>query len=214
MKQRSLAIAIPGESMPLEAVRCYGRLMLRFMSHPIPGLGHLSQAMFSASILPYARAKVVEMALSQGASHVLMLDTDMTYPETLVERLLAHDRPFVACNATTRRPPIRWCAKDKAGHEMDSSKGRGLQKAGSCGLAVALIERCVFEAIPTPRFFFEWTGAGWRGEDIWFCDRAIERGFQPMIDHDLSREIGHVGNHTYTCEDVAGSAQADESSPI
>ena len=198
--------------MPMEAVRCYGRLMLRLFTHPPPGLSQVAQAMFAASILPYARAQVVKMALSQGATHVLMLDTDMLYPETVVERLIAHDRPFVACNATTRRPPIRWCAKDKAGEVMDSNKGRGLQKAASCGLAVALIERRVFEAIPAPKFFFEWTGDGWRGEDIWFCDRAIDAGFQPMIDHDLSREIGHVGTYAYTGEDVPNESTPAESS--
>jgi hypothetical protein len=93
-------------------------------------------------------------------------------------------------------------AKNKAGEIMDSTHSKGLEQAGTCGLAACLIERRVFEAIPAPRFNFEYTPKGWRGEDIWFCDRATEAGFQPMIDHDLSREIGHVGNHVYTGADI------------
>lgn len=202
MKPISVAVAIPGESMPLESVRAYGRLLLRLCASPPPGVVQVSQSMFAASILPFARAKVIDQALEGGATHVLMLDSDMTYPGELVHRLLEHGRPFVACNATTRRAPVRWCAKDKSGDVMNSSERHGLEKASSCGLAVALIERRVFEAIPAPRFQFEFTERGWRGEDIWFCDRAIEAGFQPMIDHDLSREIGHVGAYEYSAEDV------------
>lgn len=202
MNPIKLAICIPGESMPIESVRSYGRLMLNLLGHPVVGLTGVSQHMTASSMLPYARAKVVSDALNSGATHMLMLDTDMVYPGHIIRRLLAHERPFVACNATTRRHPVRWVAKGTDGKPIDSTSQKGLTKAVSCGLAVALLERRVFEAIPSPRFNFEYTENGWRGEDIWFCDRAREAGFQPMIDNELSREVGHVGNYTFTAEDI------------
>lgn len=204
MKPIHIAVAIPGEAMPIESVRCYGRLLQRLLTNPVPGLAQVSQSMFASSILPYARSRVIESALKNGATHILMLDSDMTYPGDLVHRLIAHGRPFVACNATTRRAPIHWVAKDKAGHRMDSSNSKGLEAASVVGAAVCLIERRVFEAIPLPKFDFEYTEKGWNGEDVYFSRRAIEAGFRPMIDHDASREIGHVGTYEFGGKDIAG----------
>lgn len=199
-----ISISIPGESLPIESARCFGRLLLRLCTRPPKGVTAVSQSFFASSMLPHARQQVVQQALDQGATHVLCLDADMTYPDDLVDELLRHGRPFIACNATTRRNPIRWVAKSKQGDLMDSNERTGLEGASVCGLAVALIERRVFEAIPQPWFNFEHTEKGWIGEDVWFCRRAINSGFRPMIHHELSRKIGHIGSREYSGADAPG----------
>ena len=204
MNGKHLAICIPCESMDVEAVRCFGRLLLALTTRPPRDVVQVSQSMFASSMLPFARSRVVANAFREGATHVLCLDADMTYPPDVAHRLLAHGRPFVACNAVTRRPPHRWVAKDKAGEIIDSSKRSGLDRASVVGLAVALIERRVFDSISHPWFNFEWSMDGWRGEDVYFCDRAIASGFQPMIDNDLSHEIGHIGSRVYSGPDTKG----------
>jgi len=153
-------------------------------------------------MLPYSRSFVMDKAIKGGATHILTLDTDMTYPGDVAHRLVAHGRPFVAANATTRRLPAKWVAKDKAGEPLSSSGKKGLEKASVVGLAVALIETRVYRSMAPPRFNFEYTEKGWIGEDVWFCRRAIDAGFQPMIDHDLSHEIGHVGTWVFHGDDV------------
>jgi hypothetical protein len=201
MKPIHLAIAIPGEAMPIESVRAFGRLLLELTTNPPLGVVQVSQSMFASSMLPYARSKVIAGALSGGATHVLCLDADMTYPPNIAHRLLEHGRPFVACNATTRRPPIRWVAKDKAGEIIQSDQEKApLTKASVVGIAVALIQARVFTEIGNPLFNFEYTENGWRGEDVWFCDRAIACGFVPMIDNRASLKIGHVGTRECTWE--------------
>lgn len=203
-----LGICIPGESMPMESVRCLGRMIMALCTKPPPGLAKVSQHMAAGSMLPHTRATVCSMALEAGATHLLLIDSDMTYPADAAHRLLGADRPFIAANATTRRPPIRWTAKGKDGLEIESHKEAGLTKANSCGLAVCLIEARVYQAIPAPRFNFEYTEDGWIGEDVFFCRAAILAGFQPMIDNALSREIGHVGGYIYTKADLVGAADA------
>jgi hypothetical protein len=32
------------------------------------------------------------------------------------------------------------------------------------------------------------------GEDIYFCEKAKAWGFQPMVDHDLTKETKHYGS--------------------
>lgn len=189
-----LGLCVPGESMPIESVRSYAALVMELCSNRPYGLERLSQHLFASSMLPYARAKVCQLAIEVDCTHLLLIDSDMTYPRDAAHRLLAHGRPFVAANATTRRHPIRWVAKDKAGDVIDSSSACGLTKASSCGLAFCLLEARVFASMEPPQFNFEYGPDGWIGEDIYFCRRAIDAGFQPMIDNELSPDIGHVGS--------------------
>ena len=193
-----LGLCVPGESMPIESVRAYAALIMELCANrEAIKLERLSQHLFASSMLPYARAKVCQLALEVDCTHLLLIDTDMTYPRDAAHRLLAHGRPFVAANATTRRPPVRWVAKDKAGDVIDSNRAGGLPRAWSCGLAFCLLGARVFAAIDTPQFDFEYGPNGWIGEDVYFCKRAIESGFAPMIDNELSPEIGHVGSMVY-----------------
>lgn len=187
----------------MESVRAYGALLMRLLSDPLPGgFVSISQHFVASSMLPWGRARVCDLAIKAGATHLLLLDSDMTYPADLAHRLIAHGRPFIATNAVTRRPPVRWVAKDKAGDVIDSNVTRGLTRASVVGMACALVEARVYRGISPPRFNFEWTEKGWRGEDVWFCKRAIQSGFQPMIDNELSLEIGHVGTWVFTGKDV------------
>ena len=196
-----IAVCIPGESMPMESVRCYGAMMMRLLTQPPKGLAGVSQHMFASSMLPYSRASVIDRATKAGATHLFLLDSDMTYPPDTVHRLLAHGRPFVASNATTRRPPIRWVAK-RDGKILDSNELTGLTKADHCGVAVALVETRVIESCERPLFNFTHSENGWRGEDIFFCERVRAAGFHPMIDHDLSKEVRHLGSYAYGAEDA------------
>ena len=53
------------------------------------------------------------------------------------------------------------------------------------------------------------------GEDTWFCATARAAGFKVWLDVDLTRDIGHIGEHTFTVqthdtEEAARAAPANE----
>jgi hypothetical protein len=49
-------------------------------------------------------------------------------------------------------------------------------------------------------------GDTYQGEDWTFCEACDKLGIPLFIDHDLSREVGHVGNYEFT-HDVVGEVQ-------
>lgn len=202
MNQNHLAICIPGESMPIESVRSLGAMLLDLTTKPLPRFGKISQHFLSSSILPAARGGLVRLAVRAGATHILMIDSDMTYPADAARRLIAINRPIAAANATTRRYPIRWVARslEPAGDALDMSPGLpDLVNVASVGLAFMLVEVCVFHALPQPFFTFEHSVSGWTGEDVGFCRAAREiGGFSVTVSRDVSREIGHVGTRVYS----------------
>jgi hypothetical protein len=144
------------------------------------------------------REAVLEAALQIGASHVLWLDTDMTFPEDAALRLAAHDRPIVAANCVMRDPRLLFTA-ERNGQRMETGpNSTGLDAVDSIGLAVVLMRTDVVADLPRPWFQHGRTEAGVDiGEDRMVCRALRAAGHQIWIDHDLSKEIGHIGQYTY-----------------
>jgi glycosyltransferase involved in cell wall biosynthesis len=157
------------------------------------------------------RNNMVESALEEGADYVLFIDADMRFPKDTLERLIAHDKGIIGVNATTRSSPVKATAKtleiDEDGtcnwKQISSKNKTGIQQADGIGCGVMLISKETLNAIPKPWFFFELLPENkLLGEDIYFCIKAKDVGIDTFIDHDLSQEIGHVGNYTYGWHDI------------
>lgn len=163
------------------------------------------------SMLSSLREIMVKKALQANASHILFIDSDMKFPMTTARRLLEHRKPFVAANCTTRAHPVVTVAHDMDGEAITSKGKHGLMKVQHVGLAVALIETEVLKALRQPLFLMDWIPSlrTYCGEDVYFCQKLVDAGVDLYIDHDLSRDIGHVGSYIYGHDDVA-EAKAKE----
>jgi hypothetical protein len=151
-----------------------------------------------ATYVHVGREAVLDAALQLGATHVLWLDTDMAFPPDTAIRLAAHDRPIVACNCVMRDPRILFTARRGGAGILTGPDSTGLEAADSVGMAVMLMRTDVVADLPRPWFRHGRTDAGADvGEDIEFCRRLRLRGHDIWIDHDLSKEIGHVGQFTF-----------------
>lgn len=152
-----------------------------------------------SSMLVQSRHDLVKSALTAGATHVLFLDSDMVFPKGTLQRLLEADKDIVGLNCTTRGWPVAHIAHGFDQSLIDSRKRSGLEKVQQVGLAVMLIKTDVLRKLKPPLFMMEWvpdTGA-YCGEDIYFCQVAQEAGYDVWIDHDLSKEILHVGHMAF-----------------
>lgn len=128
-----------------------------------------------------------------GATHVLWLDADMTFPPDAALRLLAHDKGIVAANYVTRVAPSRPTAR-RDGQRISSAEATGLEAVDHVGMGVFLMRTSVVEDIPSPRF---WYSTPTETEDVYFCNLLRSKGHTIYVDHDLSKDVGHVGMHTY-----------------
>jgi hypothetical protein len=128
-----------------------------------------------------------------GATHVLWLDTDMTFPPDTAARLLQHDVDVVAANYETRRPPVRPTAR-RAGQCVSSVESSGLEAVDHVGMGVFLMRASVVVGLPRPRF---WYSTPTETEDVYFCRLLRAAGRTIYVDHDLSKSVGHIGQHIY-----------------
>jgi len=168
------------------------------------GVERYSYNHVAGSVISNNRHILADAALSDGATHVLYLDTDMVFPADTAFRLLAHKLPIVGANYVVKRiPAVPVSTRD--GKRVGSVGKRGLEEVHCSGLGCVLIERQVFEKTPLPWFDVRWQTdyRDYKIEDATFYSAARDAGFSAMIDHDISQEVGHIGSYVYTIQDCA-----------
>ena len=158
------------------------------------------------SILSKSRNVIVQRALEMGASHILFIDTDMTFPAQTLEMLLAHEKPVVACNCATKSIPANPTARlfdyqKVAGPPLYTTpKTNDLTEVWRVGTGVMLIDTSVFELVDAPYFEILWKEEinDYQGEDWTFCEKLEKAGIPIYVDQHLSQAIGHIGTYTYS----------------
>lgn len=152
----------------------------------------ITYPLVQGTIVQAVRQAIAEAALAAGVSHILFIDSDMRFPPDTLDRLVAHDKPFVAANCRHRVLADR-CTAFKDGQPVSSEGRTGLESVDSVGFGVALIDAAVLRRMNRPYFGVPWDGSKFVGEDVYFCHHAREAGFAIWIDHDLSKDVRHTG---------------------
>lgn len=189
--------------------------------HTINTMDAVALKINQGTLIQNQRADLCLEAMGEGCSHVLFIDSDMTFPQDMVQRLLAHDKDIVATNCARRRMPTGPTAQrtlPDGSRELiyTMPESTGLEEVESIGMGVMLIKRKVFESLTEPWFETPWRTdkRGYIGEDVFFCRKAAAAGFKIYIDHDVSKEIGHIGtfefkhDHTWVMRDLEKAKEA------
>lgn len=205
----NLAIGIPsGESWPAHNGLSLSTMTMALMKHSVPGYDKTTISIFheKTSILSAGRNNIVKKAIKNNCSHLLFIDSDQTYPAQLVHQLARHGKLIVGANVAIKRFPSaptarsfnpQWPGGDVVYTRPES---RGLEQVWRLGFGIMLINLEVFKRVPGPWFEILWDESiqDYRGEDWQFCTLVEKAGIPIYIDHDISKEVGHVGHLTFT----------------
>lgn len=185
-------------------IPCYGEWKADFCMDVIALFGEFPETQANligigieyvrSSMLPQARQMLAQTAVLRESTHALFLDTDMRFPKDTILRLLKHDKDIVGANYTQRIQPHQPTACK--GDKRLSSLGRsGLEEVDGLGFGVCMIKTEVLAKMELPLFMFGYRAKTneFVGEDIWFFNRARDKGFKVFVDHDLSQEVRHIG---------------------
>ena len=155
----------------------------------------------NGTVLSEQRTALAKLAMLDKADWTIWFDSDMRFPSDTIERLVAHKQPIVGAGYPTRKMPAiePTVYADREGKirvytEKDST---GLEPVVAMGFGCICVHKEVFEAMPPPWFHIPWDEEKMKfdcGEDVYFCRKAGDHGFQIMLDHDLSKDVYHIGN--------------------
>lgn len=167
------------------------------------------QAAMQASCLSSARELALRDATERGFTHWLSLDDDMAFPMDIVEKLLKHEKPVVAANYRRKLANlVHGVCCDKECKMIDSSNKTGLEEAGYVAFGAALLDLQAIKHVPEPHFEVVWceeTRSYWT-EDMVFSHKLRNNGVPLFIDHDLSKEIHHIGDFSHVFPNGVTSA--------
>ncbi len=150
--------------------------------------------MASGSSIAELRNLLVDRALKQRCTHILFIDDDQMFPEDAIHQLAKHDLPIVAANIVRKESNPRTNSR-RIGENLPCwtlPDSTGVEEVEFVGTGMMLIKREVFEAMKEPFFFYDIENNV--GEDVGFCRKARELGFTIHVDHDLSKQVKHVGH--------------------
>jgi hypothetical protein len=175
--------------------------------------------MVSSSLLPESRNRLVAEAINWAADYMLWMDADHVFPNDALLRLLSRSKLVVGCNYARRFSPTSPTAsKYGEDDEMDlvwttqeKAAAGELEEVAHLGLGLCLVDMRSFAILEAkaiddgkenfwPLFRMDPTPDGIRfvGEDVHFFKSLREAGIPIHLDHELSWEVGHIGEQILT----------------
>ena len=192
---------------------CLVNMITYYISKGIPGYREQKVIPYNAqgSILSVQRMMCVKEAMKHKCSHLCFIDTDQTFPQTLLHELIQHDKDVIGCNIATKQIPASPTARKRSTERPDGElvytdlDSKRLERVWRLGTGIMLIKMRVFEKIGLGCFEVRWdeTIQDYRGEDWSMCQAMERAGFEIWVDHRVSNEVGHLGEFKYT-HDVVG----------
>lgn len=143
------------------------------------------------------RNDIVEKALSEGATSLLMCDVDQEYDPQTVTKLLAHKLPMVGAKVHRRYPPfdpiiLRLTEEGYKPLGVGDYEQGSLVECDATGNGCVLYDMEIFRRLPKPWFRFRKHPDNGMiiGEDIGLCQDLKAAGYKIYVD--TSIEIGHL----------------------
>lgn len=151
-----------------------------------------------ATYVHVGREAVLAEAIQWQATHVLWLDTDMHFPPDTAIRLAKHNQSIVASNCVMRDPRLLPTAMRDGRRIATTQASSGIESVDFVGFGVLLMRTDVVASLPQPWFEHGRNTAGDDvGEDVMLCRKLRAAGRNIYIDHDLSKEVKHIGQCAY-----------------
>lgn len=205
-----MPIGRPLDALPLES---YGKLIAYLASEP----KYAVIAKFATTAyLDVNRNQIVATALHDKCDYVLMIDSDMTYPRTILDTLISRDKDVIGVLYFSPRLDKKKMGVGRIGpliydyNPETKLWGEWIEchekepfRVNAVGTGVMLIKTKVFKKIEEPWFSF--FAVKYRkaveimGEDIAFCLRCMAAGVEIWVDPTI--EVGHCKGYVYTKKD-------------
>lgn len=182
----------------LVAVPCTDEIDVGFVNCllGLKQMGETAVILLTGSLIYASREALADKAVNEGFDYVMWLDSDMTFPPTLMLDLIAQDKDIVTGICAMRRKPFLPCIfKEDDGYKAITEWSDRLFEVDACGFGAVLTKVSVLEKMfDTYQTCFQ-PIYGF-GEDLSFCKRAKELGYKIYANPNV--EIGHIGKTIVT----------------
>ena len=202
-----LLVAVPTvDYVPADFVKSLANLSLRLGRERIPA----DVQIIGGTLVYIARNRLAHRAIRDEYTHVLWLDSDMTFSDSIVEDLLFCGKDMVCGAFVSRRPPYGPCVytdiSDPANMKKVENFGTEPFRVDGCGFAAVLTSVSLLDAVQS-NFGTCFRPTEQYGEDLAFCDRVKQLGREIWCEPTV--RPGHIAHiPVYAGEHLFGGDQA------
>lgn len=187
----------------LIAVPCMDYVHVDFMNSLLKLCQHLQREgicyhteIVSGTLVYFARNKLACKAINENFTHILFLDSDMVFDESIVETLCFSGKDFVCGAFNARRPPYGSCIYTSL-KPLERVKEYGMEpfRVAGCGMACTMISTEILHDVQIKYgncFDPERIEDVAFGEDLAFCWRAAKVGAEIWCDP--TARCGHIAH--------------------
>jgi hypothetical protein len=199
MKQPKVLIVMPcGENVKSTTVGHLGHLLI---SYP-PGM--ISFGVCEGATAATQNTACETIKNNKQFTHLMLIDSDQTFPPTILEALIRRDKDIVGIPYRARYDlhqrfhfPLDLNNPDVSMIRPigeDPGDRRGLVPVAALPSGLMLIKRMVIDVLSHPYFFMTYGDEPKddMSNDINFCLKARAKGFRVYADLDLAYEVGHL----------------------
>ena len=165
----------------------------------------MDEKIISGTLVYIARNKIAQIAMNEQFTHVLWLDSDMTFGDGIVDDLLFCGKDMVCGAFIGRRPMFGPCVYENVSEfPMKKVREFGTEpfRVEGCGFAMVLTKVDVLRKVHE-KFGTCFTPTVEYGEDIAFCERAKDVGTEIWCEPTV--RPGHMAHiPVYAGEDMFG----------
>ena len=166
---------------------------------------NMGEEIISGTLVYIARNKIAQIAMNENYTHVLWLDSDMTFGDGIVDDLLFCGKDMVCGAFIGRRPMFGPCVYDDISEfPMKKVREFGTEpfRVEGCGFAMVLTKVDVLRKV-RDKFGTCFTPTEKYGEDLAFCERAKDVGTEIWCEPTV--RPGHMAHiPVYAGDDMFG----------
>ena len=192
-----LLIAIPAlDYVHIDFVDCLQKLIVRLKNDGVD----FEVKINSGTLVYIARDKLVCHAINNGFTHVLWLDADMVFPDSLLDDLMFSGKDFVTGICHSRRKPYVSCMfKNIHNIERFEEYPNDTFQIAGCGFACVLMTVEILRTVMINNNGKCFLPTAKLSEDLAFCQRVNGQGFEIWCEP--TARVGHIGPVTIWPED-------------
>ena len=202
-----LLVAVPTvDYVSAEFMKCLCGLIKKLASDGVD----FDYQIIAGTLVYWARNRLAKRAIDNGFTHVLWLDSDMTFKDDVVDDLLFCGKDMVCGAFVSRKPPYGPCVYssiDDPGNMIKVENfGTEPFRVDGCGFATVLTSVDLLKAV-WDKFDTCFRPTEDYGEDLAFCDRVKKLGREIWCEPTV--RPGHIAHvPVYAGEHLFGGDKA------
>ena len=188
-----VAVVVPSCSgvWPAKFGESLTNMVAPFQKSDFDGEHDIKVFSFCGKVMPEVRHHLIGESVAWGATHLLMLQPELTFPADSIHQLLSRGRGVVAANYLKNIVSGEYAAYRGGGFVKPDPVLPETEEVDGVAPGMVLFNMPVFDVLDIPFFVHKQIGdtPGFTEDHIEFWEQVKQKKIPCVIDHKLSQEV-------------------------